>query len=197
MSKAVAKTNPTKAKVSSLVVVSSLKKKAAPILSKLKKVEKITTQDDFNRAAEYVKALKDLASYAAKQEDDMTKGIKESLKLIRQHFKPFQDDVAKAEQETKLLMSVFLHRNNKQIEKVNKDFEVGGMSVTTYSKKIAALQIKKGAGKVRKLKRLHIFDEKKIPREYLWPNENAIEAALANGVKVPGCKMIEVDSIAI
>jgi hypothetical protein len=187
----------TKSKVSSLVVVSSLKKKAAPIFTKLKKIEKIKTQYDFHQAAEYVKALKELSDIASAEEKDMTSGIKDTLKRIRDHFKPFQDDVNKAEYDIKLLMSSFLDHNNKQLEKVSKDFEVGGMSVTTYAKKTAALQVSKGAGKVRKLKRLHIFDLAKIPREYMFPNENGILAALNNGVKVPGAKLIEIDSIAI
>jgi hypothetical protein len=186
-----------KGKVSSLVVVSSLKKKAAPIFTKLKKIEKIKTQEDLHQAAEYVKALKELSSIASDEEEDMTSGIKDTLKRIREHFKPFQDDVAKADYDTKLLISKFLDGNNLKLHKVSKDFEVGGMSVTTYAKKTAQLQIKKGAAKIRKLKRLHIYDLAKIPREYLFPNENGILSALNNGVKVPGAKLIEIDSIAI
>jgi hypothetical protein len=200
MKKALATTTPKskiKEAASTAIVVASLEKKAQPAFNKLKKIEKIATQDEFEEAALQVKAIKELAKEAEAKENEMTEGLKKTLKLIKEHFKPFHDKAAKAETDIKLLMSVYLERNNKKIEKVNTDFEKGEMSVTTYAKKVAGLQLKKGAAKMRKLKRVHIFDESKIPRQYLFPNENAIEAALVNGIKVPGCRMIEVDNIAI
>jgi hypothetical protein len=81
---------------------------------------------------------------------------------------------------------------------VKEDFADGKIKkVSTFTEKSAALQISNGAAKIKQVYKLFIDDEKKIPREYLVPDESAIITAMKEGKKVAGCTYKKVKSISI
>jgi hypothetical protein len=191
--------------ISTAVVVSSIEKKAAPAMRKLKKIDKIKTQADFDAAAENLKILKDIDKEASAEEDDLAKEAYEiiekanaTINKIGKHFEPFHEKIKALEVDTKSKMEKFLQAARGKVKQVEAKFEKGGMSIAKFTSKVAAVSFQKGgAAKVREVKRLEIVDESKIPREFMLPNRAAIEAELRAGKKVAGCELKTTDQIAI
>lgn len=191
--------------VSTAVVVSSIEKKAAPAMRKLKKIDKIKTQEDFDAAAENMKILKDIDKEASAEEADLASDAyaiiekaENTIAKIGRHFEPFHNKIKALEADTKEKMAKFLEQTRKKAKQVEARFEKGGMSISKFTSKVAAVSFKKGgAAKVRQIQKLEIVDESKIPRQYMVPNRSAIEADLRAGKKVAGCDLITVDNIAL
>lgn len=188
------------AAVSTEVVIASMEKEAAPMFKKLSKISTISSKADFDLAAEQVKLLKSIDSMATKEEKSMTDPLETTKKRIKAHFKPFHDKVNEAETNAKLLMSVWLEENDRKMAKIESDFKKGDIKkVSTYTEKLNVLQVANegSAGKVKQVSKLFINDEKKIPREFLVPDESAIIEAFKNGKTVAGCEYKKVKTIAI
>lgn len=197
----VAKSNLPKVKeaVSTEVVISSIEDKAKGSFAKLKKIDKIVTQQDVELASNQVKLLKELAKEAKTQKEGITNPIYEAVEKIEALFKPFEDKVKKADADIKILIEDFIARNNKQLEQVQEDFKNNKIKkVSTYTEKTNELQIKStGAAKFKKITKMFITDTKKIPDKFWVINETAVEVALKNGEKVPGAELRKIDKVAI
>lgn len=186
--------------VSTEVVIASLEKQASPAIKKLARVTKVTSKAEFDAVAEQIKLLKEIDKIAIKEENEMTSGIKHSLARIKAHFKPFHDKVSTLETNYKLMMSVWLEKNDKKLAQVTEAFVAGDIKkVSTFAEKTSALQISNegSAGKVKQISKLFINDVSKIPREFMVPDEAAIIAAFKNGENVAGCEYKKVKTIAI
>jgi hypothetical protein len=185
--------------VRTAVVIADLEKQAKPHFAKISKIEKITSQEDFDLASLEVKALKEISKLAAAEEKDMCEGLKQSLQKIRDHFKPFQVKVAELELSTKLKMSAFLESQKQKQAKIDEKFESGSMSIKEYAKKTASVAVAstKGASKVAKVWQAEVVDIKKLPKEYMLPDMSKITAACREGVEIPGVKWEQVDRISI
>lgn len=184
--------------INKAVVLSALRKEAAPLFRKLSKLEAVTSVAEYDLAATNLKALKGILKTANQKEDAIINPIKASIKETQALFAPFKEDVAEAETKTKLMMSVFVESQKKLEAKVEQDFEAGKIkNISTASNKIASLQVKSKAASVRGVSYVEIEDEKKIPREYMVPDLVAIKAALKVGKKVPGAVLKTKTSIAV
>jgi len=179
------------------VVMQSLMKKAKPIQSKLSDLQ-IVNQQDYDNAGAMVKTLKALAKEAEVEEYKITKPLNETLKAVREHFRPFKESVKELEEDTKLKMLLFVKKQEKAKEKLESKFESGEIKkISTLISKQEELDVVSSSSKIRKIKVLVIKDESKIPREYLVPDEVKIKKALADGKSVSGCSLEEQNSIAI
>lgn len=186
--------------ISTQVLVASLEKKANPAIKKLKKIVTVDSVEEFQEAGIQLKVIKAVRKEAADEMSSMLSGIKLTEKKIREHFKPFFDKVDSLEADYKLLMSVFLEQSKKKQAKLNEDFETNKVKkISTYNNKLASMTVThvKGGASIRKVQKLFIVDEKKIPREYLVPNEKKIREALEAGENVPGCELKYVEGISI
>lgn len=184
--------------VNTSVVIASLEKKGDPIAKGLNILTAIKTQKEFDTAAEQVALLKDLGSQAEEKEAAIIDPIKQSIKETQSLFAPFKKLVKDTEAHVKSLMSAFLTKQDEKQKKIEDDFESGKIKkVATYARKVAETQVKSVIATVKKRKVMVITDANKIPREYLVPDTKAITEALKKGVKVPGCEMQAVKSIAI
>lgn len=182
---------------STAVVIASLEKQAALSIKRVTDL-KIKTKDDFELAATLVKQLKVLSAEAERQEKSITTPMREALKAIQVHFKPFQNKVAQIETTVKLQMSVFLEGQKKLSAKVEQDFEAGKIKkVGTVVGKLADLRVDNGAAQVRKVWKLFIDDPTAVPKQFLIPDEAAIKEAFQNGALVRGCRFEQINSIAI
>jgi len=196
--KVVKKENKIKDQTNTAVVLSSLEKQSTPLLKKLTSIEKIIDQQTYEQASILVKKLKEFGKLAETEKRKMLDPVKETEKRIREHFKPFEKKLSEIETTIKLLMSNYLVNNLKALKKVDEQFEKGKIkSIGAYTDKVAALQVNSIAATIRKVKKLQINDANKIPRDYMVPDENKIFEALKNGITVPGCSIVIVDSIAI
>lgn len=189
--------------VSTEVVVASLEKQAGPAFKKLGKVESITTQEDFDLVGDQLKFIKDVDKLAHAEEASMINPIKSSvdltIKRIKTHFKPFHDKVTKLETDYKNLMLGFMTSQAAKAKQIEEDFTSGKIKkISTVVAKTSELQINRsGAAKPRKIWKMFIVDEKKIPREFLVPDESAITNSFKEGNKVSGCEYKQIDSISI
>lgn len=180
--------------ISNQVVLAALKKKAGPTISKLKKITKISSQKEFNEAAEQMKFVKKIGKEATAEKKSMLLGIKQTEAKIRAFFAPFEKDIVDLENDIKEHMSKFLEAQKKVVKQINQSFSSGKIAkISTYNNKIAATKVKG----VRELKDLVIKDINKIPRDYMVPDEGKIKEALLAGEKVPGCELGTKQSIAI
>jgi hypothetical protein len=184
--------------VSTQVVIASIEKESAPLFKKLSVITKITTKEDFEKAGEAVKALKNLLTMAEDQKKKITDPANTIIKEARSLFKPFEEKVTNAETSIKLMMSDWWESNEKKKALLVDDFTNGKIKKeSTYISKSVELEEKPSGAQLRNKTILVIEDEKKIPREYLVPNETAIKAALMAGKKVGGCKLEKTKTIAI
>lgn len=190
---------PTADNISTAVVLASLEEKAKPAMKKLQKFDKITSEKDMVAVGEQIKLLKEIDKEATKEEKSMIDPINLTMKRIKAHFKPFHDKIGALESEYKGMMTEFLEQSRVKIAQLEEKFEKNEIKkVSTFTSKVNALQVSNtGPAKVRKIKKLVIIDEKKIPKQYLVPDESAIERDLRLGKAVPGCELQEFDSIAI
>ncbi len=187
-----------KENVSAAIVLSkALEKKATPFINKLTTGEKITTPELYNKSAELMKQLKELATEARNQKASIVDPLKEAMSAVDNLFKPFLTQVATIEVEVKSRMGQFLLLQEEKKEKLAKKVEDGDMKVGTFFRKQNELNVSSSSAKVRTLQQLKIVKASSIPRKFLMPDERKIEAALKDGKKVPGCRMEAVKSIAI
>lgn len=191
--------SPTK-KVSNInahIVAATLRKEAAPIIKKVALIE-VSTIEQFNQAAELVKALKVMVAAARTEEDKFLVPLKNLMAITKEHFRPFFVEVDTIETTTKLKMSQFVESQNRAKLQLTEDLSSGKIKkLSTYVNKTAELEVRPTTGSVRSIKTLKIVDGSKIPREYLVPDEQKIKAALLAGNKVAGCELENKTSIAI
>jgi hypothetical protein len=179
------------------IVMQSLIKKAKPLQNKLSDLE-VVTQNDYDNAGALMKTLKQLAKEAEVEEKKITTPLNETLKAVRDHFRPFKDSVAELEQSTKSKMISFVAKQELKQKKLERQFESGAIKkVSTLVAKQEELNIASSSSKIRKVKVLVVKNSKLIPREYLVPDEAKIKAALLEGIAVAGCVIEEQNNIAI
>lgn len=193
--------DPNKGNTTAAIVVASLQKQAKPFIAKLEKIDTVT-KENYNQAAEHVKALKNLVELATVEKKKFTDPANAILKHTREFFKPFEDLVASWELTAKLKMSEYLAEEKAKEAKLLKQAEDGKITPATYARKAAELATTTvrgagGAATVRRFKIAKIHDITKVPREYMVPNMTLIKAALLEGKKVAGCTLEEEDNIAI
>lgn len=131
------------------------------------------------------------AAKRAKEEKDKTLGPAElTVKRIKEQWKPFEDGLKQCIAHIKAQMLKWdiaeADRIKKERERVLSD---GRLKVGTIERKLAALEAPP-VNNTRSVLRLEITDELLIPREYLVVDEVKLKAALREGVKVPGARLV-------
>ena len=188
---------PAPQEISTAIVIASLEKQAAPSIRRVTDL-KIKTKDDFELAATLVKQLKGFSALAKQEEDTMVNPAKATIKAIQAHFKPFQNKVAEIEAEVKERMGEFLVAQKKLSAKVEQDFEDGKIKkISTIVAKQAELRVDNGTAQVRKVWTLFIDHPKRVPFDFMVPDESKIREACKAGHVPSGCRWEQVESIAI
>lgn len=178
------------------IVVEALRKDSAPLSKQFKKME-ITSQAEFDRAAEVLKELKNKAAQAKAKQAEIVDPIKKSLSLISSLFKPFYTEVEELDSVIKLKMSVFLEAKKEKVGKLEERFKNGGLSMAKFVEKSNELNENTSVAQIRTIQKVKIVSLKKIPLKYMVPDESAIKADLLAGKMVPGAKLVSETSIAI
>lgn len=183
-------------KVDAAIVLRSLESEAAPLFKKLKAIEEINNQSDYDRALVLTKNLKELGKLANEKELSLTKPLNEVVTKIREHFRPFNDMIAQTEASIKAMMLEHVKRQEIELKKLEADFADGKVKrVSTFATKAAEVSAKKSGA--RKVWQASCVDASKTPRKYLVPDERAIFEALKAGKKVAGWRLEQVNQIAI
>lgn len=183
-----------KERVSTEVVVKSLEKSAAPLIRKLADF-KIKSNDDYSKAMELTKDLKNIAKEANDQLKSIIDPLKQATDAARNIFRPFQTKVTNIEQTVKIAMLEWQQSLMTKKAQLADKFESGEIKkASTFLKKEAELEVTEG---VRKVWTAIPVNVKKTPREYLVPDEAKIKEALKAGKKVEGWEWKQVPQIAI
>jgi len=180
--------------VDAAVVMKSLEKLAAPQIKQISSLT-IKSKDDYATAAELMRSVKNIAKQAKEKEESLTEPLKQVIKDIQSLFKPFRNQVAELEADTKAKMLAFVASTTKQIQAVNERFENGDIKkVSTVISKTNALEIDSN---VRKTWKAVPVNPTQTPREYCIPDEVKIREALKAGKSVRGWEWRQVESISI
>lgn len=166
----------------------------------------VNSQPTFEKAKGQLTTIKEIRKGVTEKKDSIVKPLNEALKNARSLFKPIEEKMDLIENYLKgqilkynqALLAEQARREEearKKIEEAEKSGEKE-IDVEKLAKPVERVAEKVEAIKTRKVKRLKINDQEKIPRAYLVPDEALIKQALLNGEKVAGCEIIE-EEIAI
>lgn len=184
-------------KTDAAIVLETIKLEAAPILKKLNRIE-ITDTVSYNKMAENIAALKQLAKLAKDKEESLTKPLKKVSNDIKALFNPFVKLISETEKQCKEYMTRYLIEVEEKKNKIKEDFENGKIAkVSTAVRKTAELEVTSTSSSVRNVWVVEEVDASLTPRQYLVPNESAIKEALKAGKKISGWKLVQKKSIAI
>jgi len=165
----------------------------------------VNSQPTFETAKEIMIKVKGVRKEVTEKKEAITKPLNEALKNTRALFKPIEDKLDLVEgwvkdQMLKYSQKLIAEQRKREEEALKKIEEATENDVEINTEKLAKsverVAEKVEAIKTRKVKRLNIVDQEKIPRAYLVPDEAKIKQALLNGEKVAGCEIIE-EEIAI
>jgi CDP-glycerol glycerophosphotransferase (TagB/SpsB family) len=179
------------------ILVEALRTEAAPLFKRIERL-RIVDNESYNRVAESVAALKQLAKAAETKEKSLTDPLKKVSNDIKALFKPFRELVDNTEKVCKADMTKYLISVEDKKNKIKEDFESGKIvKLSTAVRKTSELEVFSPSSSVRNILVLKEVDASLTPRDYLVPDESKIKEALKNGKKVPGWKLAQKKSIAI
>lgn len=180
------------------IVLASVQAEAKPLEKKLKLVKKVTKQN-IDEVTGYVKQLKGYAKIAADKEKSMTGPLEKLKKDVIALFKPFRAQVAMEENRIKLLVLDYYAATEKEQAKLQLAISTGKIKkIETYTKKSKDAQFSSSNSSLRKTWRARITDIKKVPREFMCEDMDAIEEHLKSGGKeIPGVVWEQVATVAI
>lgn len=179
-------------------VLEELKKNASPLVKKLTDV-RISTKSEYELVAKHAAQLKAYTKEAKELQAGIIDPQNLAIKNTKALFRPSLELWEHMELMAKNAMLLYLSESETKAKAIEAKFDKGDIKkVSTVTAKTSELRDTKSANSsVRKIWTLKILDEKKIPREFLVPDEVAIKTALNAGKKVPGCIMEQVNTIAI
>ena len=156
---------------------------------------KITSQETLKQANELLAKLSIAKKFVKEKKDGIVKPLSMALKNARELFKPIEEKIADAEYSLKDGVIGYKKQVNEAVEtqqaKIAEKVESGETSFEKASDQMSKVEEKTAEFKTRKIKKLVIIDETKIPREYLVVNETLLRKDLMAGKIVAGAKLQE------
>jgi len=185
----------------------TIEKEIKPLVAKAKSIS-ITTKEDMPPAVEMLSNLNKTLDRITEEKEKVTKPLNEALKAERGRWKPFELELEESISYLRKAMSEY-QTEATRIAKEEEDKIAsrigagkGKLTMETASKKFDAIEradelvsTEAGAVKFRKVKKLLITDETKIPRHYLVVNEALLFEDLKKGVAVFGAEIQEVQEV--
>ena len=167
----------------------------------------IKTAEEYAQADEIRSKIKAVGKLIKDKKEGITKPINESLKRIRELFKPIETTHEQAVEIIDTKMLAYRRIEDARIEaeraKIASKVDTGYIKPETAVAKMSEIGDVKSNLKVagvktsiRKLARAKIVSEKDIPREYLVVNEKLVLEALKAGKEVPGAELYYEEIIA-
>lgn len=184
-------------KVSALAVVSK------PVLD-WKKISKLDSAPEYSRACEVLTAVKEKLNEAEKERKQIVDPLNGVVKHVNAKFKPYTEALKDIEGHLKFLVVGYLEEQRalavKLAEKEAKAAEKKGAKQLAEDIREHALTSMpvpaSSAVSFRKRWAYKVVDAKKVPREYLCVDSDAVNAAIKAGEReIPGLEIYE-DTIA-
>lgn len=160
----------------------------------------IDTSMDYAKADELLSKVKQVGKIIKAKKEEITKPLNESLKAVRELFKPIEQDYENCEDIIKRKMLDFRITEEKRIEsekvKIANKVESGYIKNETAIEKLNEVgDVKENLKEVgvksstRKLPRVRILDEMAIPREYLGIDMTKVLNDLKVGKTIAGAEL--------
>lgn len=184
-------------KVSEMVILKSLEKRAALPMKKVKAIKKIKNNTQSVIKLDNMKILKELKGEGMRQMNDIVAPIESSVKKIKALFHPFFEKIKELEESTKADVYRFLESKEKSKLELDHAYAKGKVNGIAMMKKKDALTVDVGNASVAKVWTAVPVDESKTPRAYMVPDETAIREALKEGKKVAGWEWRQVNNVRI
>ena len=152
----------------------------------------IATQEEYDRTYEVGKSVHSLYKIIDKKEKSITKPINDSLKQIRDLFRPHKTRVKNVEDDLKDRREVFIKKQDEEAAKkesqIEGRLERGTMKEETAVGKLAEIEETKAEtrGGMTSVLVVKVTNIRELPEEYLEVNESAIKAAYREGKEIPG-----------
>lgn len=193
--------NTGKKAVNVKIVAKGIEKKAQPLIRKLKAF-KIKKSEDYSKAFELTKELKNYGKIAKAELEGITDPIREiktkadqSIKAANGFFKPFFDAIAEIDEKIKIDMLNFQNKLKGKRKELEQKFEDGEITnASKFMKASGKLEVSEGVAKVWTAVEK---DRNKTPDKYWIVDETAVEADLKAGKKIPGWSWEQIDTIRI
>lgn len=195
------KTSTNKKQVATMVVATKVSKsidkwtKESSPLFKIVNNFTIATVEDQAKLVDTLRKIKAYGAEAQASQAITVNAAKLIMNTTKALYEPFLTSVEDATDLGKKKILAFVNSRLIASVKVGEKFESGEIKkVSTVVAKQAELE---DNDNTRKVWKLTIVDEQKIPRAYLVPDEVAIRKALKEGKKVAGCTLTQENTIAI
>ena len=152
----------------------------------------ISNQEEYDRAVLVGKKVNALLKMIDTKEKAITKPINDSLKQIRDIFRPYKAQVEASKEDITQKMMAYIRAEDakKRLaeERIAARVEKGTMKEETAIRKLADVEIAAPVtnGSTTSVLRVKVLDIKAIPAEYLIIDEAKVKAAYRAGVEVPG-----------
>lgn len=181
-----------------------IEQRIPPIVEEAKKL-KIKDTKTMARGAEILSQANKELDRLKESKEKITKPIEAGLKEVKDRYKPGETMLKDTITDLRGKISEYQTEQDRLIQEEEERIASrvkegkGNLSAETASKKIAELDrpeevvsTEAGMVKFRTDKKLEIFDETKIPREYLVPNERLILEDLKAGKEIAGTRIKEI-----
>lgn len=178
------------------------------ILARANEVVILTAEDEVI-ATDELKAVAVIAKNIESAKKSITDPANATLKAARSFFAPFEEQAEKAKNVIKNKILAFKLAQQKAAEareaEITKKLESGKIKPATAERKLDEVQRPQsvvtgqsgGQTQIAKVKKVVIFDESLIPRNYLIPNVPQINADAKAGFQIPGVRVDIVDQLSI
>ena len=189
-------------------------KELQPIKRKVENVYKeafsivIKDENSLKEASDLLIKIKETAKAVQEKKYSIVNPLNQSLKSIRELFKPLEEKYEQAENVIKEEVVKYQQKKIEKIEatknEINKKFESGKIDFGKAVQKIENIgevnnQIEGEGGSLvfRENTSFKIIDVSKIPKEYFILDEVKIRKDIMKGIEIPGVEMIKVKTVVI
>ncbi len=184
-------------------IVSIIEKEVSPAIQKATAL-KITDSTTMQVAAGMLTEANTYGDKIRQEKEKITKPLNQALKVERERWKPLETIIDTVVSTLRRKMSAYqteaMRKANEEAEKIAARVRPGRGNLSsdkalellsTIEKPEENISLDNGTIKFRTSQKLVIDDEKKLPREYLIPNESAIKEDLRQGKKISGAHLEE------
>lgn len=182
--------------------VVEVEKQVSPLQSAVAELTIKSTQD-FEISVELGAQIKKAQKFVTGKKEAITKPINESLKHIRDMFRPFENALDSAESLLKSKMLDFKREEEKKRLALEARVDRGTMKTETATAKVQEMTEKtvrtETGAKATETFRIEyvVVDAMQIPREFLVPDMQAIKQSFKEGKPVAGVEARKVASISL
>jgi hypothetical protein len=153
-------------------------------------VYKAKTVEDYNSGGYLLKLFSEVTKRAKGEKSKTLEPAELTVKRIKEQWKPFEDGLKAAVVHIKAEMESYLKAQEiKEAQQRAKILLDQRTKPETKEAKLAAV-FTPPTENTRSVLRLEITDELLIPREFLMIDEVKLKAALREGQKVPGARLV-------